>query len=330
MTFPYLISLNVQYPSGTSLASVNVACRIESTNEIATKTTNSSGDVTFNLGNTSDFPSGFSIGDSVSVYVMYSGYQQSFSFTIPSGSATVKDDSGVTIGSASAAQLSGNLVLVAVPTASTLRYFTAQDFLEFFDLKTKDVDAENGISLTRLSKIGESVESDIDSDCRRKFDTNSGSYHSSDTFPGEESPEYHDAKTDSSNLFFTKYKPIQAVSAVEVDQVAEGGTPDWKTLTATTDYNYDPLTGRITIIDSGMYPSKGKRKFRVTYTFGYTSVPSEIKMLSILETGMRMMGFNFVQNQIKDFMSEVKQDTRDLEEYRKKIIKKYKNHYFGS
>ena len=59
---PYPIGLTINQPSGTIRSNIQVTCRIEGTNEIKIFNTVSNGQVIFNLGDTKDFPSGWSPG----------------------------------------------------------------------------------------------------------------------------------------------------------------------------------------------------------------------------------------------------------------------------
>src|SRR3990167_2476171 len=113
MSTPYLIGLIIQYPSGTVLPNVQVTLRVESTNESHTETTNSSGEVTFNLGNSNDYPSGYQIGDVFTYYVIYQGFEAYASHTI-----------------AATGGYSTTVVLTAKATSPSLKLFTVQDFLD--------------------------------------------------------------------------------------------------------------------------------------------------------------------------------------------------------
>ena len=330
---PLQIGLRIQYPSGTNLANVNATVSNETTDQSTTKTTNSSGEVIFNLGSTVDFSKGWNIGNKISVVSLYTGFQQSFSFTIPAVGTTldIKDDSNVSVGSfvGGIGMSNGTLVLVAVPSLPSIRYYTGQEFLDYFDLKTRDQDAEHGISLLQLAKVGEAIEHDIDSDCRTKFDDNNGAGYATTVFSDGESPEYHDAKRGNQAIFFTRYRPIYSMTTFAVDSVAEGGTPSWTTLTeAAYDIVVSKQTGRVKIIDSGSYPEIGAHKVRMTYTLGRSTTPKDIKMLAILETGMKLLGFNFIQNKLKDFGDEDMPDISYFKEFRERIINKYRNNNF--
>ncbi len=330
---PLLIGFTVEQPAGTIRANIQVTCRNENTNQLKTDNTASDGKIIFNLGSTRDFSDGWNVGDRVSVFSLYRGFEQNFSLTIPAvgTTITVKDSAGTTVGSfiGGMGMSTGTFILAETAVIPALRYYTSQEFLDYFDLKTKDIDSENGISLLQLAKIGEMVELDIDTDCRTKFDDNNGSYYSSSTLEGGESPEYHDVKHSTQSLYFTKFVPINSVTTFEKNNNAEGSTPDWETLTeAATDIAIDNTTGRVKIIDSGELPEVGARHVRITYTFGRSSVPRDIKQLAILETGMRMLGAAFIKSRIDKFSDTEVGDLSHFNNYREKVLKKYKNHIF--
>ena len=224
MATNYLVSIKVQYPSGTNLANINATLRNEYTNESETLTSNSSGEIIWNVGN---LPSGFTIGDKITVFSLYQGFQQSFAFEIPSlgNSVAVKDNSGVSVGTATAGGLSnGVLILVAVPTAPSLRYFTIQEFLDYFNMKDYSADAENGIKTQPIVLIGQSVELMIENMSRTKFDNNSGSYY-------PVTNEYHDARFERQNNYYLKSVPVISMTKFEITQNSEGTNEiTWKNL----------------------------------------------------------------------------------------------------
>jgi len=92
--------------------------------------------------------------------------------------------------------------------------------------------------------------------------------------------------------------------------------------------NLDTETGRVRITDSDDYADKGKRHVRATYTYGRSSVPVDVKFLAIIETGMQMMNSAFSRSRINDkFQGAIGDGTyqSSFDNYRKKIINKYKN-----
>src|SRR3990167_7689043 len=207
---PLLIGLTITV-SGIATANLNATCKNESTDQSAIKTTASDGKLIFNLGSTTDYSKGYTVGNVISVACIYTSYEQKFSFTIPApgSSVAIKDASGVSIGTflGGMGMAAGTLALVSAPTLPSLRYFTGQEFLDYFSLKDKNTDSENGIDMLQLTRIGQGVEAGIDSDTLSKFDSNNGSYYSSSAMEGGESPEYHDVRYSSKSRYFVKFPP---------------------------------------------------------------------------------------------------------------------------
>ena len=244
---PYPIGLTINQPSGTIRSNIQVTCRNEGTNESKILNTDSNGQVIFNLGDTEDFQSGWSPGVAITCFSLYQGFQQSFSFTIPdrNSTSTVKDDSGITVGTARSFGLTGTMILVAVPTSPSLKLFTIQEFLDQYNLKTTDQDSENGVKVQQIIKIGQGVEKKIESDTNTKFDSNSGNYYTGANMEGGESPEYHDVKFSTQNLFWAKFIPINSVSKFEISTTSEGQVRVWR------DIKFDSVDNMASTTDWG-------------------------------------------------------------------------------
>ena len=328
---PLLIGLTIEQPADTAKANIQVTCRNETTNESKTDNTASDGKVIFNVGDLSDYPAGWNVGDKINVFSLYTGWENSFSFTIPSAGTTItlRDTAGVSVGSFIGGQgmTNGILVLTESPASPSLRYYTSQEFLDYYNLKTKDIDAENGINLLQLNLIGQQVEQEIDSLTNSKFDNNSGSYYSSSAIEGGESPEYHDARSVNQKEYFTDFIPINSVTTFQINQNAEGGTPNWATLTeASNEIAIDKATGRISIVNSAKYAQKGTRHVRITYVFGRSSAPQDIKLLAIMMTGRRMVQSAFIKSRILKLDETNTGDVNEFTNFRNRIIRKYRNH----
>ena len=316
--------------SGVATANLNATCRNENTNQSVIKTTVADGKLIFNLGSTVDFSNGWNVGDKVSVFSLYAGFEQKFSFTIPAALVTIniKDNSGADVGSFKGGfGMNGFLDLVESPTSPSLRYFTIQEFLDHYELKTKEVDSENGIELLQLTRIGESVEQQIDSDTNTKFDNNNGSFYSSSAIEGGESPEYHDAKFAHDSISWLKFTPINELTTFEINQVASGGTPSWVTLTeSNNEISVDKQTGRVQIINTSKLAAVGPRQKRATYTFGRSTTPTDIRLLAIIETGIKLMGAAFIARKAKKLSDVEFGDITNFDAFRARVIKKYRNH----
>lgn len=330
---PLIIGLTIEQPTGTIRPDIQVKTTNENTTDSKILISGDDGKVIFNLGKREDFPAGWNVGDVVSVSSIYQSFEQKFSFTIPAKGTTlnIKDASNVDVGSLIGGYgLQGTLLLVSTPDAPSLRYFTPQEWLDYFNMKTKDRDAENGIDILQLTRMGEQVEQGIDSSTNSKFDDNNGAYYSSSDIDDGESPEYHDARFFNQSDYFTKFVPIQTLTTFEVNVNAEGATPDWQTLTeAAFEIVVDKKTGRIKIINSSKYPSIGARQARIVYLVGRATTPQDIKQLAIIETGTRMMGATFIRNKIKKISDVDIGDSTSLQHLdmlRTRVIRKYRNH----
>ena len=172
-----------------------------------------------------NLPSGFNKSDIITVYSIYAGYSQSFSFAVPNTgeSVVVRDNSDVVVGTAGSAGLTGTLVLVVVPSSPSLKYFAVQDFLDYFELKDYSTDNENGIKTQRIILAGSMVEQEIEHDTKTKFDSNNGVYYPI-------TDEYYDVRFDKQNDYFLLYPPIYSLEKFEIDTVADGWPPVWEDL----------------------------------------------------------------------------------------------------
>ena len=308
MASPYLVGLKIQYPSGTNLANVNVVLRVESTNESRTETTNSAGEVSFNLGNAKHFPSGWQVGDVFSWVVLYQGFEAY-------GSRTIIVEGGY----------STIVVLVAVVAAPSLKIFTVQEFLDMFNMKIIEDDAENGIAAQRIVKVGRMVEVNIENDTNFIFDSNNGSYY--------EQTEYIDTNKDIDVYHLSKL-PVNSITNLYTTQNDEETTPDytnnateWTALTENTNYFVDKGnegSGRVMIVTGVYKPISRLRGLYVVYRYGRTSVPSDIKLLAIFETGLRLLGANFLKNWINDKTDANLPDLNSFTQWRRNIISAYK------
>ena len=217
--------------------------------------------------------------------------------------------------------------LASAADLPSLRYFTSQEFLDYFNLKTKDVDAENGIELIQLTRIGQQVENEIDALTNTKFDNNNGNFYSSSVMEGGESPELHDVRYSTQSVYFTRFIPINSVTTFQKNNNGEGQSTDFETLTAAdNNISVNKPTGRIKIIDSGELPEVGSGHVKITYTFGRSTTPEDIKELAIMMTGRRMVQSAFIKSRILKLDDTTTGDVPDLNNFRDKIMRKYRNH----
>lgn len=330
---PLNIGLKVKI-DGTLTANINITVRNEATDQSTSKNSNASGDVIFNLGSTKDFSKGWNVGNKISVSAIYRVREQTFSFTIPTSGVDIvlTDRSGNNVGSFKGGfgLTEGNFQLESKPDIPSIRYFTTQEFLDYFNLKDINTDAENGVELLQLTRIGEEVEGEIDSLTNSKFDDNNGLFYSPSVMEGGESPEFHDVRFSSQRDYFTRFRPINSVTTFQKNNNGEGQSTDFETLTAANnDININKPTGRIRITDSGEIPEIGAGHVKITYTFGRGTTPQDIKQLAILMTARRMVQAAFIKSRILRLDETTTSDISEFTNFRDKIIRRYKNIYFA-
>lgn len=136
--------------------------------------------------------------------------------------------------------------------------------------------------------INHTIMIDIISGSDREIDRKTGRNWNSNS----STTEYLDVEDNEQTYYFTRYYPHLTVSAVAENDNAASDTPNWITRSAGLGNDYlstqrDKDIGRIRFIDN--IPGTGTDKIKVVYTWGYTSVPQEVKRLSILKTIKTML-----------------------------------------
>jgi len=108
-------------------------------------------------------------------------------------------------------------------------------------------------------------------------------------FESGSTSEYLDVEDGQTEFFLNNY-PVITISSVKVNTASSvTDTPAWSSSTEGlgNDYIADLDWGRIRFIDN--YPPKGERRIEVSYTYGYSSVPSLAKELEILLATRKMI-----------------------------------------
>ncbi len=104
--------------------------------------------------------------------------------------------------------------------------------------------------------------------------------------------------------FFLRYYPVITLTSVERNIAVQTAEPDWETLSG--GYGQDYITGsaeneigRIRFIDN--FPYEGQDMLRVTYTYGYATVPHRVKELSILLTLRKLANSSVYKSIVKGY-----------------------------
>ncbi len=247
---PFVVSGTIEL-SGAAVSTAAVIIRNERTNESASVNTNSSGKF---LKDLRELDSGWTVGDIITAACIYQNYEVSSSYTI------LASDGGHEF---------GTLALIAV-SVGDLNYCTIQDVYDFLFIDSSSTD----ITAEQIRKIGLRVEDMIERRCNSIFHDNNGDYTTITT-------EHHDVRNKYQRYFFVRKRPIISMTTAEANVADESATANW--ITVTTEVKTDLDTGRVDIVGiTANGPNVGTRMMRFTYTYGFASVPEEIKELTIL------------------------------------------------
>ena len=82
------------------------------------------------------------------------------------------------------------------------------------------------------------------------------------------------------NILRLKNSNVLSITTFEYNDQNAGETPSWTSKTEDTDFYLQGDYGEVEFITSNFSPIAGKRRFRVTYTHGQTSVPKDVQMLA--------------------------------------------------
>ncbi len=203
---PHIFGVTVYDTDGTTvMPDVRVTIRNETSNETAEGNTDATGRIVFNLANSSVLTNGWTPGDRIAYFVLYQGYEASESII-------VQDTGGTQV----------TLDLAAATVAPSLRYFTVQDFLDYFDVSSYDEDNANGIKSQTIVKVGQMAEKRIDNLTYRRWDNNDGDYYSNED-------EYHTVKS-YQRVFWLRNTPVFSISRFEVNVAPTSQAEEWKNL----------------------------------------------------------------------------------------------------
>jgi hypothetical protein len=153
----------------------------------------------------------------------------------------------------------------AVYGASAL-YCNTSDVYSFMDID------DSKINPNTVNLIIEGVSKEIDSRTNSSFISNTAT------------DEYHDGQGSFRRDYLLAHAPIISVSSLSTTQDISGETTTWDALTEgrAYDYIYKTDIGKVTIIDDDYLPPETEDALKVTYTWGYSSIPNDIRRLAIL------------------------------------------------
>ena len=271
---PYIVSGTITDTDATNPNGAKVVLRNDTNGESINKLTNSSGQYVMDAANLS---SGYLQTDRLTVICAFGNADAEDSFLISDDTHTV------------------DLTLTTVSESSDLTYAQVQDVLdELGDKTTSD------ISFNRVRKSILRAEREIDDRSNTKFSstTVSNEIYDVNQYTFYKSPSQLTTfstqilvgtRNDSFSTFFDdQFKlnknPILTITTLEVNDAGPSDTDSWRTLTENTGSGGDFLVnldiGLITFVNNK--PSQGQRKVRVSYTYGFSTVPADVERLCIL------------------------------------------------
>ena len=273
MSFPYPIQGTI-LDSGSVAVVTKVILRNDRTGEKISTISNSSGQYVLDAGN---LASGYMTSDRVTIVVSYGDEEGSSSILISSNTHTI------------------NITLSSIAESTDLTYCQVQDILdELGDKTTSDINYE------RVRKTVLRAEAEIEERSGTKFKstTVTNEYHDFDQYTSWKGPEQlrgyaTDMLVGSRNDYWNtvyndrirlKYTPVLTITALSKNNNGKNETDSWESLTQQTgsggDFIVDLDTGIVTFV--GNAPALGIRKVKVSYTYGFSSVPKTVERLAIL------------------------------------------------
>ena len=280
-SIPYIIYGTVTEGS-SAVPSARVKIRNETTNQTATTTANSSGLFVYDLN---DITGGYTTGDQITVYTLYSNFEGTETFTIDTDTAWFTEQ---------------DLALTAVADSTTVYYCTVQDVYDELDAKTA-----SDISATRIINAIQRAEGliDVTTGTFFKEETITDEVHTGDRYSLDLAPDQLDSVATMSTLrrdswggaalnrVKTDYKPIVSISSLSVNQAGYNATDDWSALTEQTGSSGDFIledsdAGVIDFLTN--FPRIGKRSWKITYVAGYDRDSTARDVISLLRIVERL------------------------------------------
>ncbi len=281
---PYL-TFGAVKESGSGVANATIKARNESTNELISKTTDSNGLYVFDAN---DFASGWSDGDKITMYVIFTSFD---------GQATI------TIDTSSSFSTQQDITLSTVEDSELIDYCTVQDVYDELDAKTS-----SDISATRIVKSIQRAEGLIDIKTGTFFKqvTRTDEVHTVSRYTIETSHDNLDgyysgfyatnSRRDSmrgfgNNRVKTDFKPVVSITSLSINKAAVDATDSFTTLTEQTGSGgafllEDSDTGLIDFITD--FPRWGKRSWKITYVAGYDRTSTDRRVISLLKIVERL------------------------------------------
>ena len=270
--------------SGSAVDAITVKLRNNSTNDVASTTTNSDGVYLFDLSDMSKFANGYTDNQSITVYTIYKNFEGQTTFTIDIPIYDYQKD----------------IALSSVTDSQLIDYCKVQDVYDELDAKTS-----SDISAARIVKAIQRAEGLIDTSTGTSFKqiTITDEVHSVNRYTIETSPAYLDTinppysnRTDywgsgTQNRVKTDYAPIVSITSLSTNSAGFNAADSWTARTQQTGSSGDFI---IADADAGIidfvnnYPRLGDRSWKLTYIYGYNGDSTDRRVISLLRVVERL------------------------------------------
>ena len=267
---PYIVYGTITDSNGSAVSGATVWLRNETTNEKIYTSTDSNGKYELDAAN------------------LASGYLDSDYFTIYCNNANEYNEASYLF---SAGTHSVSLTLAAITDSDLIYYCTVQDVWDELGNKTS-----SDVSAKRVVKAIQRAESVIEEETRMAWRsvTVTDEYYDFNQYTGWKSAEqigsinqidrhdhYNAAFNDSIKL---THKPIVSVTYLYTNSAGESSADSWTLRTEQSgsagDFIIYKSEGVIRFVNN--YPEYGKRKMKITYVYGHSTVPKAVEHLTIL------------------------------------------------
>ena len=270
--------------SSVGVDTITVKIRNNTTNNVGTATTNSSGLYLIDLSDDNYFPKGYAVGDQITVYTIYSNFEGEETLTLASNVYGYQQD----------------VTLSAVTDSELIYYCSVQNVYDELDEKTA-----TDISTTRIVNAIQRAEGLIDLKTGTAFKevTVTDETHTVDRYSIDISPDALDTYASAYNLrrdtWFgatsnrvkTNYTPIVSITSLSLNAAGFNAADSWTEKTEQTGSGGDYL---IEDADAGIidfittFPRIGKRSWKITYVYGYDRDSTDRHVIAILKCVERL------------------------------------------
>lgn len=267
---PYIVYGTIVDSSSNAVTSTKVTIRNESTSELITYTTNSSGKYQMDIGN---LASGYRQDDRITVYCSTGNERNDSSFLVSDGTHTV------------------NLALEIIEDSDLIYYTNVQNIWDELGDKTS-----SDISAHRVVKAIQRAESEIEEQTYSAWREITVTeeildFNQETSYKSPEQLYYIEpaGRTDYMNPFYEdsiklERAPIVSVTSLYTNSAGAASTDSWTELDEQSGSGGDFITykdeGIIKFINK--VPRYGKRSIKITYVYGHSSVPKSVERLTIL------------------------------------------------